>query len=138
MNIITYNPKRPQEYKYAFYVLSKGIYSGRPMKMPCANCFIVIANSEAEKKKLINYVYLLWKTRVFENYLIGSVIVFLRISDFKKVLFDTLNDKTINHENIMFCFSLIVTLKRKQEFFKEKIRDLKIAERTYLKKYINF
>jgi hypothetical protein len=138
MKIITYNPKKPQVHQFSFYVLSKGIYSGRPMKHPCANCFIVIAESEFEKRRIVNYVYILWKSKAFEQLLIGSVILFLRITDFKKLLVNTINDKTLNHDNIWFCFSMIVTLKRKQAFFKEKIRDLKVAERTYIKKYINF
>jgi hypothetical protein len=69
-----------------FFILNKGNHSGKPMNDPCPNCFVCICTSEEEKEMLYWLVMGLCQGRVFEKYLCGSVIPFVRINDVKTAL----------------------------------------------------
>ena len=69
-----------------FFILNKGNHSGKPMNNPCLNCFVCVCSSEEEKEMLYWLVMGLCQGRVFEQYLCGSVIPFVRIKDVKKAL----------------------------------------------------
>jgi len=69
-----------------FFILCKGLNSGKPLLEPCPNCFVCICSSEEEKEMLYWLVMGLCQGRVFEKYLCGSVIPFVRINDVKKPL----------------------------------------------------
>jgi hypothetical protein len=69
-----------------FFILSKGLNSGKPLNQPCPNCFVLIAQSENQRERLF-YVCLSLKVgKYFSYYLKGSVIPFICISDAKKVI----------------------------------------------------
>jgi hypothetical protein len=69
-----------------FFILNKGLNSGKPMKEPCPNCFVITTHSE-ETRETLYYLCLYLKIgRFFVNYLKGSVIPFICISDAKKVI----------------------------------------------------
>ncbi|MEY3498712.1 MAG: hypothetical protein RL308_381 [Bacteroidota bacterium] len=69
-----------------FFILNKGNHSGKPLSEPCPNCFVCICSSEEEREMLYWLVMGLCQGRVFEKYLCGSVIPFVRINDVKKAL----------------------------------------------------
>lgn len=131
----TYSPdsvKQPN----TFYVLSKGLWSGRPMNRPRPNSFEVSTKSPEEKLRLFNYVYILWKCEHFSRELKGSVIPFIRISDFKNVLDKALYNPEIDHSKIRFVFSLIVGIRRKQLNLTDQIQKLKELENLCIRKYV--
>ena len=69
-----------------FFILSKGLNSGRPMNQPCPNCFVITTAAEPTRESLY-YLCLSLKTgQYFSYYLKGSVIPFISISDAKKVI----------------------------------------------------
>lgn len=72
--------------KFRFYILNKGMNSGKPLKTPCPNCFVVIARNEADLDTLYWLSFALWKGKKFEIFLTGSVIPFLRVTDFRNVI----------------------------------------------------
>lgn len=65
-----------------FFIQCKGNYSGRPLKKPIPNCFAVFTNNPLA----FEIVYCLFKAKLFEYYIIGSVIPFIRITAVKKIL----------------------------------------------------
>jgi len=71
-----------------FYVLNRGNNSGKPLKKPCPNCFVILCQSESEKDNLYWIVYALHQGRHFYPFLIGSVIPYIR----KKDLFNLINE----------------------------------------------
>ena len=136
MKVYTYNPVEKNRDELAFYVLSKGLNSGRPSMRSNPYFFVVKADTKEERNLLFNYVYILWKADKFGPNLVGSVIPFLRVTDFKKILNDTLKDQTLDHSKIRFVFSFIVTIKRKRDIFEEKIKLLKSLENAYIRNQI--
>ena len=86
----TYEIKTHQEgrtyNKPHFFILNKGLNSGRPMEQPCPNCFVITTVSE-ETRESLYYLCLSLKTgQFFGYYLKGSVIPFICISDAKTVI----------------------------------------------------
>jgi len=69
-----------------FFILNKGLNSGKPMAQPCPNCFVITTNSEKTRESLYYLCLSLKMGRFFGYYLKGSVIPFICISDAKKVI----------------------------------------------------
>lgn len=69
-----------------FYVLSKGLNSGRVMNKPCPNCFVVTTETDEQREALYYLCQSLQIGEYFKFYIIGSVIPFIRIDDTRKVL----------------------------------------------------
>jgi hypothetical protein len=69
-----------------FFILNKGLNSGKPLTNPCPNCFVINTTTKAKRESLF-YLCLSLKIRqYFAYYLKGSVIPFIGISDVKKVI----------------------------------------------------
>ena len=66
------------------FILNKGLNSGKPQYVPFTNSFVVIFEHENDFENIYYVAYSLWKTKFWNQYLVGSVIPFLRISEFKK------------------------------------------------------
>jgi len=75
-----------------FFILSKGLNSGRPMNQPCPNCFVITAASEPTQESLYYLCLSLKIGQYFSYYLKGSVIPFICISDAKKVINEALQN----------------------------------------------
>lgn len=69
-----------------FFILNKGLNSGRPMNKPCPNCFVVITETDEQRESLYYLCLSLQIGKFFNYYIIGSVIPFIRIDDTRKVL----------------------------------------------------
>jgi hypothetical protein len=69
-----------------FFILNKGLNSGKPLDQPCPNCFVITTNSEATRESLYYLCLSLKIGKYFHYYLKGSVIPFVCISDAKKVI----------------------------------------------------
>lgn len=85
--IYTYNPKN-QKSDFEFYALSKGLNSGKPLDLPCPNCFVISCRNAQEIDVYRSLLFGLWKTKAFHQFFVGSVIPFIRISDFKNFVFE--------------------------------------------------
>jgi len=73
------------------YILNKGLNSGKPQKEPFANSFVILFPCEEEAETVYWLAYSLWKSKYWHQFLIGSVIPFLRLRDFQKEF----NDKVV-------------------------------------------
>ena len=66
------------------FILNKGMNSGKPQKEPFTNSFVILFQDEQDAETVYWLAYSLWKARFWHQSLVGSVIPFLRIDDFKK------------------------------------------------------
>src|SRR5690606_41276242 len=67
-----------------FFILNKGLNSGKPLNEPCANCFVIIFSNSEDKDSHYWTVFSLWKSKFWHPFLVCSVISFLRFTVFKK------------------------------------------------------
>jgi hypothetical protein len=66
-----------------FFVLSKGLNSGKPLKTHCPNCFVITVKNDEEKEFLFWLCWGLWQSKKFHHLHTGSVIPFVRLQEFK-------------------------------------------------------
>tara|TARA_B110000046_G_C13023399_1_gene412455 strand:+ start:978 stop:1382 length:405 start_codon:yes stop_codon:yes gene_type:complete len=83
--IKTHQPGRTY-HKPHFFILNKGLNSGKPMNQPCPNCFVITTAAEPTRNSLYYLCLSLKIGQYFSYYLKGSVIPFIGISDAKKVI----------------------------------------------------
>jgi len=83
--ITTYSPDQKRS-TFAFFILNKGMNSGKPMEHPCSNCFTFNASSQEEKDHFYWICFGLWQSRSFHQHLIGSVIPFIRLHELSQVI----------------------------------------------------
>jgi len=83
--ITTFNPNK--EYSgFHFFILNKGLNSGKPLLSPCPNCFVLNCESAEVKQDLYWLIYGLWQGKAFHSSLIGSVILYIRKYDLINVI----------------------------------------------------
>ena len=83
--IKTHQPGRTY-HKPHFFILNKGLNSGKPLEEPCPNCFVITAQSKESRESLFFLCLSLKIGKYFGYYLKGSVIPFICISDAKSVI----------------------------------------------------
>ena len=83
--ITTYSPDQKQS-PFAFFILNKGMNSGKPMEHPCPNCFTFNASTQEEKDHFYWICFGLWQSRSFHQHLIGSVIPFIRLRELSQAI----------------------------------------------------
>jgi hypothetical protein len=83
--ITTYSPGQKRS-AFAFYILNKGMNSGKPLEHPCPNCFTFNASDQSEKDLYYWICYGLWQSKSLHPYLNGSVIPFIHLRDLKQVI----------------------------------------------------
>ncbi|MBU0695989.1 MAG: hypothetical protein KKE39_05620 [Bacteroidetes bacterium] len=71
-----------------FFILNKGVNSGKPLKSSCPNCFVFVADDEAQMDFYYWLFYGLWKAKSFHAIHKGSVILFITLNDLKTLIFD--------------------------------------------------
>jgi len=69
-----------------FFILNKGLNSGKPLTSPCPNCFVVTTSNEEEKSTLFHLSMMLQIGGFYAYYLKGSVIPFISIDDCRNTL----------------------------------------------------
>lgn len=72
--------------QFHFFILCKGLNSGKPLKKPCPNCFVVTADDADMLNRLYWLQHALYSGRRFYPFLVGSVIPFVRIGVIKELL----------------------------------------------------
>ncbi len=120
-----------------FWILCKGLNSGKPLCMPCPNSFVVEANTEELKESLYWISFALWRGKAFHPYLIGSVIPFIRIGDYMQLVSEKL--EVVNESPNEFAETIknlrFIELKEKQFYQNLQLfRELKMA---YVHEYFN-
>ncbi|MGB5026491.1 MAG: hypothetical protein WBO44_14135 [Saprospiraceae bacterium] len=128
-----YNPSKDKQ-TFCFYILCKGKHSGRPLNKPIPNCYIIICNDRQQQDYFYWLCFGLFHTRVFENDLIGSVIPFLRIGDFKK----RLNNAYINTAKHPSSFNLAVEAMNKHHELSIKLTELMQQKNAEIQKILRY
>ena len=78
----TFNPQKKAS-NFEFYILCKGLNSGKPLTTPCPNSFVCVCENQSQKDFYFWLFFGLWKAKYFHQFLVGSCIPFLRLDDAK-------------------------------------------------------
>lgn len=83
-----------------FFILNKGLNSGKPFNHYVCNSFVFLADNKEEKEFYYFLLLGLWELRLFRKHLKGSVIEYIRLGDVIDVIEETLN--SVNTSNRSF------------------------------------
>jgi hypothetical protein len=120
-----------------FYALNKGMNSGKPLLLPCPNCFKIEAENEEFKETLYWVSFALWRSKAFHPFLIGTAIPFIRINDFKKVLSDKLEIVTTSPIEFAQVIEKLKFIELKEKQFMQNLQLMQELKRAYVHKYFN-
>lgn len=118
-----------------FFVLNKGENSGKPLHEPCPNCFVVHADDAFTKDFLFWLSWGMWQSKLFHPYLYGSVIPYIRITDFKKLLSYEYSLSITRVEEVTMALNTMRDLSNKEIAIKKQLRLMNnIKQVIYLQK----
>lgn len=84
-----------------FFILNKGLNSGKPFRHYVVNSFVFLADNNDERDFYYFMLLGIWELRLLRPYLKGSVIEYVRLGDVIDVLEETLN--SVNTGNRSFA-----------------------------------
>jgi hypothetical protein len=117
------------------FILNKGLNSGKPQNTPFTNSFVVIFEKEEDCESLFFVAYSLWQTKFWHQFLIGSVIPFLRLPDFKKEFNPQASLMMLEHEQHLKNVAALKLLEKKEKQFHENINLINDLRRVILYRY---
>ena len=117
------------------FVLNKGMNSGKPQKEPFTNSFVVIFDLEQDRENIYFVAYSLWQTKFWHQHLVGSVIPFLRLPDFKKEFNPQSRLMMVEHEQHQKNVAALKLLEKKEKQYKEDMMLINDLRRAILYRY---
>lgn len=84
MNLKTYKgaTQEPQQGETIFYIQSHGNHAGRPLRTPKTNCW----EYRTTRPQDFEILTIVFESRILENFITGSVIPFIPLQDYKKII----------------------------------------------------
>ena len=118
-----------------FFILNKGLNSGKPLKRPCPNCFVISFENANDKDFFYWLVYGLWQSKAFHPFLRGSVIPFIVLPELKK----SINQALITAENNLPAFEkdvkMLNFLSLKEKELLKTIHLVEVAQQSIFSQY---
>ena len=136
LNFIIKTHQKDTVYKgNQIFILNKGVNSGKPQKEPFTNSFVIMFPDEKDAETVYWIAYSLWMSNFWYPYLIGSVIPFLRITDFKKDFDSKVNEMMQDHELHIKQVEALRLLLEKEDQLKQKSFLINEMRRAILSRY---
>lgn len=118
------------------FALSKGLNVGKPLEEPCPNCFVIRCTNWKQKETYKAILYAAWKTNAFDNYLCGSVIPFIRINDFKKVVNEKAHKAFSNYKRFNNDFQRYLELEKYETSIAKQLQLIRELKQVYIMRNI--
>jgi hypothetical protein len=81
MIIHRFNPDKIRK-ETVFYIQSHGLHAGRPLKEPIPNSW----EMDTETQNAFEICFMVYNSKILDNYIRGSVIPFLSLHEYKKII----------------------------------------------------
>jgi hypothetical protein len=114
--LTTYNGS---EYKNSIYILNKGNNSGKPSLKPFRNSFVAICKDAAQVERVYMALQLLYRSRIYEYWIFGTAIPFIRLKAVKDVL--------LHNAHLFTCDELERTIQQVTLFEKQRLHYEKLV-----------
>jgi hypothetical protein len=136
LNFIIKTHQKDTVYKgNQIFILNKGMNSGKPQKEPFTNSFVIMFPDEKDAETVYWLAYSLWMSNFWHPFLIGSVIPFLRIADFKKDFDSKVNEMMQDYELHLKQVQALKLLLEKEDQLKQKSFLINEMRRAILSRY---
>ena len=119
------------------FILNKGLNSGKPQKEPFTNSFVILFQHEEDCENFYFIAFSLWQTKFWHQFLIGSVIPFLRLPDFKNEFTPRAKTMMEEHEQHQKNITALKLLQQKEKQFHENLILINDLRKAILYRYCN-
>ena len=123
--------------KPCLFVLNKGLNSGKPQFEPFTNSFVIIFEKQEDRENLYYVAYSLWRSKYWLQHLVGSVIPFLRIKDFKHEFSVKAKVMMEEHEAHIKHVAALKLLDAKEKQFHENLNLINDLQRSIMHRFSN-
>ena len=113
-----------------FFILNKGLNSGKPLRLPCPNCFVVTTTTEELKNTFFNLSMMLQIGGFFSYYLKGSVIPFISINDCKTTLIRGFESS--KNSELQKHIKTISLISKKEKELQNVIQKMALLKKAYI------
>jgi hypothetical protein len=120
-----------------FFVLNKGLNSGKPLSGYCPNSFRIEADNEEFKEVLYWVSFALWRAKAFHPHLIGSVIPFIRIGDYKQLICEKLEVVRTSPAEFAETVKQLRLIELKEKQFMQNLQLIRELKQAYIYRYFN-
>jgi len=118
-----------------FFILNKGMNTGKPLDAPCPNCFVITFYCSEDCENMKQIISSLWRIKFWHQFLIGSVIPYIRIHDFSKNLMLKSNEMMQDFEQHKKDVATLKLLEQKEDQFHKNINLINDLRRVILYRY---
>lgn len=121
---------------HCFFILNKGMNSGKPLTSPCPNCFVLTASTPAEKDFFYWLCFGLWQSNSFHPFLRGTVIPFIVLDELKQCIREAAAKANESPVQFRKSVELLKFIELKEKQFHENLRLLHDAKRAIFYRYM--
>jgi len=118
-----------------FFLLNKGMNSGKPQDQPFTNSFVIILEKQEDYDTVFWTAYALFKAKYWQYFLCGSVIPFLRLNDFKKEFSNKLTEEFNNLEQHKKEVQALRLLIQKEDQFHQNLQLINDMKKAIIYRY---
>ncbi|WP_178986233.1 DUF6943 family protein [Winogradskyella helgolandensis] len=116
-----------------FFILNKGLNSGKPLSNPCPNCFVVTISTEEEKNTLFHLSMMLQIGGFYAYYLKGSVIPFISIDDCRNTLIKGLESEKSMSNQMQKHIKAVEVISKKEKELQNVIDKMAVLKVSYIR-----
>jgi len=116
-----------------FFILNKGLNSGKPLTNPCPNCFVVITKTETEKNTLFHLSMMLQIGGFYAYYLKGSVIQFISVDDCRNTLKKGLKYTLSTTDQMQKHIKAVEVISKKEKELQNVIDKMAVLKVAYIR-----
>jgi hypothetical protein len=113
-----------------FFILSKGLNSGKPLNQPCPNCFVLLTDNHEDKELLFWLCFGLWKSKSFQYLFRGSVIPFVTINEIRKLIMESTTKANCNALATQKAIQALQILEIKEQRIKTTLKLIDAARQA--------
>lgn len=124
-----------EEKKHTFYILNKGLNSGKPLKRACPNCYTFTTESKEDFEFYYWICYGLFISKKFEHELIGSVILYIRIGDAKKLIHNAAQKIILQQNTYSNKVKILLNIEEKERLILEQSKVIKQLKKAILQPF---
>ena len=119
-----------------FFILNKGLNSGKPFNHYVCNSFVFLADTKEEKEFYYHLLFGCWELRLFRPHLKGSVIEYVRLGDIIDVLDETLNAVNTGNRSFVDVQNSLIQIDVLQTNLQLQLSNLMQLRKSIFYKYL--
>ena len=119
-----------------FFILNKGLNSGKPFNHYVCNSFVFLADDKNERDFYYFMLQGIWELRLLRPYLKGSVIEFVRLGDVIDVIEETLNSVNTGNRSFSDVQNTLAQIEAHQNNLQQQLSNLMQLRKSLFYKYL--